>query len=249
MEEVIDIRNVSVYYGSIPALKDVNLKVDRGDFLGIIGPNGGGKSTLLKVLLGLIKPDSGDVRIFGEKPPKARKHIGYVPQKSAYRPDFPANVREVVLMGRLGKHRILKNYTREDLEAVDNALRKVKMLDFKDRQISELSGGQRQRVFIARALVSEPEILLLDEPVAGIDAMMQKEFYEILAGLKSKITIIMVSHDLSAVSTYVDKIACLNQTLFFHDSKEISESDLKQAYHCPVELIAHGMPHRVLKEH
>ncbi|MBP2029189.1 zinc transport system ATP-binding protein [Methanohalophilus levihalophilus] len=249
MEEAVEVRNLSVYYGRIPALKEVNLKVDKGDFLGIIGPNGGGKSTLLKVLLGLIKPDSGDVRIFGKVPAKAREYLGYVPQHSAYRPDFPVDVREVVLMGRLGKNRMLKKYTREDIEAVNNALRKVKMLEFKDRQISELSGGQRQRVFIARALASEPEILLLDEPVAGIDALMQKEFYEILAELKSKITIIMVSHDLSAVSTYVDKIACLNQTLFFHDSKEISESDLKHAYHCPVDLIAHGMPHRVLKEH
>ncbi len=249
MEAAIDARNLSVYYGSIPALKEVNLKIYRGDFLGIIGPNGGGKSTLLKVLLGLIKPDSGEVRIFGKEPAKARKHVGYVPQHNVYRLDFPASVREVVLMGRLGKHRILKKHTPDDFEAVENALRKVNMLEFKDRQISELSGGQRQRVFIARALASEPEILLLDEPVAGIDSLMQKEFYDTLAELKSKITIIMVSHDLSAVSTYVDKIACLNQTLFFHDSKEISESDLKHVYNCPVDLIAHGMPHRVLKEH
>jgi zinc transport system ATP-binding protein len=143
----------------------------------------------------------------------------------------------------------MRRYSREDLEAAENALLKVKMLDFKDRQISELSGGQRQRVLIARALASEPEILLLDEPVAGIDAMMQKEFYEVLAGLKSKITIIMASHDLSAVSTYVDKIACLNQTLYFHNSKEITDADMQHAYNCPVELIAHGVPHRVLKEH
>lgn len=249
MDEAIDVRNVSVYYGNIPALKEVILKVNRGDFLGIIGPNGGGKSTLLKVLLGLIKPDSGEVRIFGKTPEKARSHMGYVPQHSAYRLDFPINVREVVLMGRLGQHRLLKKYTLEDIKAAENALRKVKMLDFADRQISELSGGQRQRVFIARALASEPEILLLDEPMAGIDAMMQKEFYDILVELKSKITIIMVSHDLSAVSTYVDKIACLNQMLYFHDSKEISEADLKHVYRCPVDLIAHGMPHRVLKEH
>jgi len=249
LDEAINVRNVSVYYGSIPALKDVNLLVERGDFLGIIGPNGGGKSTLLKVLLGLIKPDSGEVRIFGKTPAKARSHVGYVPQHSAYRLDFPINVREVVLMGRLGQHRLLKKYSSKDFEAAENALRKVKMQDFADRLISELSGGQRQRVFIARALASEPEVLLLDEPVAGIDTMMQKEFYDVLVELKSKITIIMVSHDLTAVSTYVDKIACLNQTLYFHDSKEISEADLKDAYGCPVDLIAHGMPHRVLKEH
>lgn len=249
MEEVITVHNVSVYYGSVPALKEVSLKVGRGDFLGIIGPNGGGKSTLLKVLLGLIRPDSGEVRILGKKPEKAREHMGYVPQHSAYRLDFPVNVMEVVLMGRLGHHHLLKKYSRADTEAAKNALRKVRMLEFTGRQISELSGGQRQRVFIARALASEPELLLLDEPVAGIDAMMQKEFYEILAGLKSKITIIMVSHDLSAVSTYVDKIACLNQALYFHDSKELSESDMQNVYHCPVDLIAHGIPHRVLKEH
>lgn len=249
MAEIIDLKGVWVKYDRLTVLEDVNLTVEEGDFLGIIGPNGGGKSTLLKVILGLIKPHKGEVRILGKKPEKARRMIGYVPQYGPSNIDFPISVWQVVLMGRLGTKRMFSKYSKEDREATQEALEVVDMLDFRDRQIGELSGGQRQRVLIARSLVSDPKVLLLDEPVTGIDTRMQKEFYELLEKLKSKVTIIMVSHDLSAVSVLVDKIACLNGKLHYHGSKELVPEDIDESYGCPVELIAHGVPHRVLHKH
>lgn len=249
MTEVISLKDVWVKYDKLTVLEDVNLTVNEGDFLGIIGPNGGGKSTLLKVILGLIKPQKGEVKVLGKSPKKALQMIGYVPQYGPSNIDFPISVWEVVLMGRLGKKRLLQQYNDEDRQATYKALEIVDMLAFRDRQIGELSGGQRQRVFIARSLVSDPKVLLLDEPATGIDTRMQREFYELLEKLKSKVTIIMVSHDLSAVSVLVDKIACLNGKLHYHGSKELIPEDIEQSYGCPVELIAHGVPHRVLHKH
>ncbi|OJH49349.1 ABC transporter [Methanohalophilus portucalensis FDF-1] len=153
------------------------------------------------------------------------------------------------MMGRIGKKSLFRKYNPNDRKVVKESLEKVKMYEYRDRHIAELSGGQRQRVFIARALATEPKLLLLDEPVAGIDTTMQKEFYEILEELKSRVTIIMVTHDISAVSVYVDKVACLNQKLYYHGTKELKPEDLEEAYKCPVEMIAHGVPHRVLKAH
>ncbi|KGK97818.1 ABC transporter [Methanococcoides methylutens] len=249
MAEVISLKNVWVKYDKLTVLEDVNLTVEEGDFLGIIGPNGGGKSTLLKVILGLIKPQKGEVKVLGKNPKKAHQLIGYVPQYGPSNIDFPISVWEVVLMGRMGTKRLFQHYNDEDLKATQKALEIVDMLEFRDRQIGELSGGQRQRVFIARSLVSDPKVLLLDEPATGIDTRMQKEFYELLEKLKSEVTIIMVSHDLSAVSVLVDKIACLNGKLHYHGSKELIPDDIEQSYGCPVELIAHGVPHRVLHKH
>ncbi len=159
------------------------------------------------------------------------------------------SVWDVVLMGRLGHAGLFKKYSKDDKKAAYDVLKITDMLEYKNHQIGRLSGGQRQRVFIARALVANPKLLLLDEPASGIDTCMRKEFYELLEKLKAKMTIIMVSHDISAVSVHVDKIACLNHKLFYHNSKEITAEDLEAAYQCPVELIAHGVPHRVLKDH
>lgn len=247
--DVILLKDVWVHYDSIKVLEGVNLTLRQHDFLGIIGPNGGGKSTLLKVILGLIKPSRGTIRVLGDTPQNSRKYIGYVPQYSLFDPDFPISVWDVVLMGRLGQAGLFKKYSKDDKKMALDALTMVDMLEYKDRQIGNLSGGQRQRVFIARALAANPKLLLLDEPAAGIDTLVQTEFYELLEKLKTKMTIIMVSHDISAVSVYVDKIACLNHKLFYHDSKELTAEDLEAAYQCPVELIAHGVPHRVLKHH
>jgi len=247
--EVIVLKDVWVHYGGINVLEGVNLTVSQHDFLGIIGPNGGGKSTLLKVILGLIKPSRGTINVLGDTPRNSRKYIGYVPQYSLFDPNFPMSVWDVVLMGRLGQVGLFKKYSKDDKKMALDALAMTDLLEYKDRQIGNLSGGQRQRVFIARALVANPKLLLLDEPAAGIDTVMQTEFYELLEKLKSEMTIIMVSHDISAVSVYVEKIACLNHKLFYHDSKEITAEDLEETYQCPVELIAHGVPHRVLKHH
>ncbi|MRG76259.1 MAG: ATP-binding cassette domain-containing protein [ANME-2 cluster archaeon] len=247
--DVVVIKDVWVHYDSIPVLEEINLVIKEHDFLGIIGVNGGGKSTLLKVILGLVKPSKGIVRVFGDTPQISRKYIGYVPQYSLFDLEFPVSVWEVVLMGRLGHTGLFKRYSEDDKKAALDALAKMDMLEYKDRQVGKLSGGQQHRVFIARALAANPKLLLLDEPAAGIDTIIQEEFYELLEKLKTKMAIVLVSHDISAVSVYVDKIACLNHRLYYHDSKELTAEDLEATYHCPVELIAHGVPHRVLKKH
>ncbi len=216
----------------------------------ITGPNGGGKSTLLKVILGLIQPERGRVTVLGNPPEKSRGRTGYVPQYSNYDHNFPVSVIEVVTMGRYGKAGLLKPYGRTDKEAAQRALGRVGMLDHAGSQIGQLSGGQQQRAFIARALVSEPQLLLLDEPTASVDSAMQTDFYELLGHLKEEMAIIMVSHDIGAVSVFVDKIACLNVQLYYHGSREITPEILEATYKCPVQLIAHGdVPHRVLREH
>lgn len=246
----IELKNIWVHYGCVPVLEDINLTVEQPrNLMAIIGPNGGGKTTLLKVILGLIKPTKGTVKIFGESPATNRKYVGYVPQHSFFDYDFPISVWDVVLMGRMGHRGLLKRFSREDRSKAYNALKTVDMVESMNQQVGKLSGGQRQRVFIARALATEPEILLLDEPSAGLDTHMQGELYELLSKLKKKMAIIMVTHDLTAVSLHVDTVACLNRKLFYHGSKEIPREDLEAAYHCPVEMIAHGVPHRVLKDH
>lgn len=250
VEEIVKLQDVWVYYeDNVCALEKVNLSIYKEDFLGIIGPNGGGKTTLLKVILGLVKPSRGQVKVLGDIPEKNRKFIGYVPQNILFDKEFPVSVWDVVLMGRLGQRGYFRRYNQEDKEKALDALKKVGMLEFKDKQIGKLSGGEQQRVFVARALVTEPRLLLLDEPMASIDPPMRAEFYALLEKLRKQMAIVLVSHDLSAVSIYVNKIACLNRRLFYHGSKEITAEEIEAAYQCPIELIAHGVPHRVLKEH
>ncbi len=249
-KELVKLENVWVQHDSVPVLEAINLSIKSNDFLGIIGPNGGGKTTLLKVIMGLIKPIRGRVTVLGMSPERGRKYIGYISQITLFDHDFPINVFEVVLMGRYNKSGLFQRYNEEDRKAAIEALKTVEMLDYKDRQVGRLSGGEQQRVFIARALATNPELLLLDEPTASIDPNMQAEFYELLDKLKENMAIVLVSHDVSAVSIYVNEIACLNRQLFYHGSKEVSADELEKAYHCPIQLIAHGtVPHRVLKEH
>jgi zinc transport system ATP-binding protein len=249
-KEVVKLEGVWVQYNGVPILEGINLAIEQDDFLGIIGPNGGGKTTLLKVILGLISPSHGKVSVLGKPPEKSRSNIGYVPQHNLFDRDFPINVWDVVLMGRYGKSGLFRRYSSEDRRATQDALQTVGMLDYKDRQMGKLSGGELQRIFIARALVAEPKLLLLDEPTASVDPAMQTDFYELLEKLKKQMAIVLVSHDISAVSIYVDKLACLNRQLHYHGSKEITPEILEATYKCPVQMIAHGLvPHRVLKEH
>lgn len=249
-QEVVKLEDVWVFYDGMPALEGVNLSINQGDFLGIIGPNGGGKTTLLKVILGLVKPSRGKVKVLGTSPDRGRRSVGYVSQYSLFDRDFPISVWDVVLMGRLERAGLFKRYGEGDRTAAIQTLQTVGMLDLKDQQIGKLSGGQLQRVFIARALLTEPRLMLLDEPMASVDTVMQTEFYELLERLKQRMAIVLVSHDIGAVSVYVDKIACLNHQLFYHGSKEISPEVLEATYKCPVQMIAHGtVPHRVLREH
>ncbi|WP_048190824.1 metal ABC transporter ATP-binding protein [Methanobacterium sp. SMA-27] len=245
--KAIELKNVNIKFNVNPVLKDINLTIEKNDFMAIIGPNGGGKSTLLKIILGILKPDSGEVLIFGKKPEDARQLMGYLPQKVSFDHDFPIDVYHTVLSGRY--RGLFKGHTKDDEIAVIKALKDMNMFDLKDRQISRLSGGQMQRVFIARAIVREPKILLMDEPMASIDPEMQNSFYSLLSRLKNKMTIILVSHDVGTVSTQVDKIACLNSTLYFHGPVEDAAEGLEELYKCPIEMITHGFPHRVLKDH
>lgn len=247
--EIIFFKNIWVELDGHIVLRENNLRVYKDDFLGIIGPNGGGKTTLLKVILGLIEPSQGTVQVFGAAPVLSRKKIGYVPQVSFFDKDFPINVLDTVLMGRLSVKGFLKGFGQEDKNAAMKALEKVEMADLKDRQIGKLSGGERQRVFIARALVSAPELLLLDEPTASVDPQMKTGIYDLLKELKKEMAIILVTHDMGVVSSHVNKIACLNEQLFYHEDKNISREMLESAYHCPVDLIAHGVAHRVFDEH
>ncbi len=248
-ENIVEIRNVSFAYNSSPVLEDVNLIIQKNDFLGIIGPNGGGKTTLLKIILGLLPPRAGDVLVFG-KPPKAnRQFISYVPQIFNYDFDFPISVLEVVLMGSLNRRKIGRYYSTEDKSASLDALAKVGMEQFQATAIGDLSGGQRQRVFIARALASKPKLLLLDEPVASIDPKWQVSFFNLLNELNKNISIVLVTHDVSVISTYIDQIACINRTIHYHGKTKDGIHQISQMYHCPVDLVAHSVPHRSLKGH
>jgi len=248
--EVVKINDLSAGYAGQTVLDRISLSVFEHDFLGVIGPNGGGKTTLLKVILGLLQPFSGEVKVFGTNPEAARRDLGYVPQYSLFNRDFPISVWEVVLMGCLAKTPFYKRNTPEDQRLALEALATVEMLDFKDWPIGQISEGQKQRTFIARALAGRPKLLILDEPASSIDEKIQVSFYELLLKLKNQLTIIMVSHDVGVISQYVNKISCLNGRLYYHGSPEVPAEAIEASYRCPIDLIGHGKtPHRVLEEH
>ncbi len=201
-------------YDGKPVLEAVNFGIDRGDMVGIIGPNGSGKSTLIKTVLGLIKPLRGDVSILGTEGSPERHLVGYTPQSELVDWDFPVTVADVALMGRYSRRGLFRRTTKEDREAADASLELVKMFDLRDRLIGELSGGQRRRVLLARAMAHNPELLLLDEPMAGLDATTQHQLLDLLDELRSKgATVVLSTHDLSCVSSRCDKAACLNRRL------------------------------------
>jgi len=213
---IIDIKNLSFSYQKQKVLENINLCVKEGDFLAIIGPNGGGKSTLLKLILGINSVKEGSIKIFGEKPHKNLQKIGYVPQNTNVNTDFPIKVIEVVLMGHIGTKRPLFGYAEEEKRCALGALAQVGMEKFANEKIGSLSGGQRQRVMIARALCAHPKVLILDEPTASIDVEGQKQIYQLLKELNSYITIIVVSHDLSFIMQYATTVVHINKTLSFH---------------------------------
>jgi len=226
--KVVEIENLTVDYQGILALDKVNLSVESKDFLGIIGPNGAGKTTLFNCMLGLLDNYKGEIRFFGTSIKKSKKYlgqIGYVPQKPVFEKNFPATISEVVGMG------LTKNSKKD---RIDEVLQKVWLHELSHRRIGDLSGGQQQRVFIAKALVNEPQVLILDEPVTGIDSQSKELFYQILHDLNQKenITIIWSSHDLDAVAKLASKVACLNRTLFFHGIPEefFHNEDLLKMY-------------------
>jgi zinc transport system ATP-binding protein len=245
----IELRDVSFSYGELPVLEAVDLVVERNDYLALLGPNGGGKTTLLRLVLGLLVPSRGAVRVLGEEPAHARGRVGYVPQRTQFDPDFPIRVVDVVRMGRLRRGRMLRPFSAQDREAAARALATVEVTDLAERPIGALSGGQLQRVLIARALAVEPELLLLDEPTASLDERMGTGVWELLAELSRSMTVVLISHDIGAISRHVRSVACLNRRLHGHPSRELTPEMLEATYGCPVDLIAHGHPHRVLRDH
>lgn len=255
-DPIIEIADLHFAYNGQPVLQEVNLTVGEGDFIAMIGPNGGGKTTLLKLMLGLLKPDRGEIRIMGRRPSRVSHQIGYVPQDVNINRRFPITALDVVLMGKLAPGRRWSKNNAQDRQDALEALDRLDMAAHAERRIGELSGGQRQRVFIARALVTRPRLLLLDEPTASIDSRGQTEFYQLLKRLNREVSIVVVSHDLLVISTYVKSVACVNRRLHYHQQAEITGDMLETMYPCtvedvcPVELVTHGrLPHRVLKHH
>jgi zinc transport system ATP-binding protein len=217
MSIAIEIKNLSFSYNDKEKiLEDINLIIEERDFLVVIGSNGGGKSTLLKLILGIIPPQEGKIKIFGEKPQKNLAKVGYVPQNTDVNIDFPIKVIEVVLMGHIGTEKALFGYAKEEISCAMGALGQVGMEEFANKRIGELSGGQRQRVMIARALCATPQILILDEPTASIDIEGQKKIYKLLKELNRSIAIIVVSHDMSIVLEYANKLVYINKKLVYH---------------------------------
>ncbi len=252
---IIELKSLDFAYNGEVVLEDVNLSARQKDFVAIIGPNRGGKTTLLKLILGLLTPAKGTVRVDGKSPQEASPCIGYVPQDVHMNRSFPITATDVVLMGKLDPKKRLSRRSAVNRREAMAALERMEMAAHADRKIGMLSGGQRQRVFIARALITKPKLLILDEPTASIDTKGQADFYRLLKELNQDITVLVVSHDLLVVSRYVKSVACVNKKLHYHDQAEITGEMLETMYTCtvedvcPVELVAHGLPHRVLTDH
>ncbi len=227
------------YHGGGLDLQDVDLTIYAREFVSIVGPNGGGKTTLLRLLLGLLKPRTGTIRIFDGPPEAARARIGYMPQHVRLDPRFPARVIDVVLMGRLDPSRSLGPFRRADKAAAEAALAEVDLLALRNRPFSELSGGQRQRVLIARALAGEPDLLLLDEPTANLDMHVELELYQLLSRLNEKMTVVMVSHDLGFVSQFVQTVVCVKHNVEVHPTSEITGEMIQAIYGGDVRMVRH----------
>ncbi len=239
---LIKIENVSFSYNRSDdnlVLKDVNLSVNQNDFIWIVGPNGGGKSTLLKIILGLIKPDKGNVSVFNERPVKARKRIGYMPQHVQLDLNFPVTVMDITLMGRLDKPIGIGPYSTEDKKAAIRALKQVSLFQHAKKSIKELSGGQVRRLLIARALACEPELLILDEPTANLDRVVEKDLFDIFKKLNEHLAIVMVSHDPAFVSEFVHNVVCVNQTVAIHPTSVMDSEFIGELYGTSMRVVRH----------
>jgi zinc transport system ATP-binding protein len=230
-KEIIKLENISFSYNNEEFLKNINLSIYEDDFLGIIGPNGGGKTTLLKLILRLLKPKKGKISVFGDTPKASRESIGYLSQFKNIDFDFPITAFEIVMLSRVGKS-IFKRYNKKDRQAAEKALKRLGIWNLRDKKLNELSGGEKQRVFVARALANDPKILLLDEPMSNLDIHIQEEFYKILKELNKKIAIVIVDHDLGMVSKYAKEVICVNKcnthTIRYHDADKLK---MKEMYH------------------
>ncbi|MDP8228973.1 MAG: ABC transporter ATP-binding protein [Candidatus Electryoneaceae bacterium] len=237
---VVNFNDVTFSYGVVPILQDVSFNVMADDLMYIVGPNGGGKTTLLKLILGLIKPTSGKILVFGDLPERARRRIGYTPQHIHYDPQFPVTAMEIVLMGTLGS-KWGGRYSKSDKSTALEALDQIGLADLSDRLFPNLSGGQRQRVLIARSLASDPDLLLLDEPTANIDARTEDKLSEIINELNNRMTILMVSHDLGFASQTVTNVLCVNHKVVIHPTSDITDERILNIYGDDVRLIRHDL--------
>ncbi|MBZ4675605.1 MAG: zinc transporter ATP-binding protein [Anaerophaga sp.] len=241
---LVSIKNVSAGYNGNPVLTDVNLDIYPYDFIGVIGPNGGGKTTLSKVLLGILKPIRGQVLF-----PSGRLNIGYLPQVSQIDHAFPITIREVVLSGSLSGQSWWKPVSGKLREKADRLIAQMGLDGLEDRPIGELSGGQLQRALLARAIINDPQLLVLDEPDTFVDRNFEGELYQLLEKLNESMAIFLISHDIGTISSIVKTIACVNGILHYHPSNVLT-AEMLQVYNCPIDLITHGqIPHRVLKKH
>ena len=243
---IIRLTDVNFSYGEAPVVENISLEVKQGEFLGIVGPNAGGKSTLLKLILGLLEPQSGRIEVLGKSPSDRRHLLGYVPQYPSFPRDFPISVEQAVLLGRIGmgtknwlNSLLPGRYQKADYEAVRQALTEVEADNLADRQIGSLSGGQLQRVLLARSLVSDPQILILDEPTANIDQRLESDIFDLLKRLNERMAILVVSHDIAFVSSYVTRVACINRTLVCHHTDAIDGEVIQSLYGEDVRMIAH----------
>jgi zinc transport system ATP-binding protein len=237
-KSAISIRNLCFSYDRQEVLSDVNLEIEPFDSICVVGPNGGGKSTLIKLMVGLLHPYRGEVRVFGEKPELARLRIGYVPQYADYDQQFPISVTEVVSMGCLGDS-LSGRYTSENREQIRSALGLTGLLEIANRPFSDISGGQRQRVLIARALASQGDILILDEPTANIDHESELQFFDLLNELNKRMTILMVTHEVGFASTFFKRIACVNKQVVIHPTSALTGDLIREMYGGDLQMIRH----------
>lgn len=247
-QKLLELHSVSAGYEDDIILRNVDLEVFSDDFIGIIGPNGGGKTTLLKVILGLLKPVSGDIRYFNMDPGKMNT-IGYLPQSIEIDGKFPISVLDVVLSGLMNRKGLLYRYSRTEKELAFHLLSEMDIKDLSKKPLGELSGGQIQRTLLCRSIISSPDLLILDEPSTFVDNKFEGDLYEKLRVLNEKMAIVMVSHDVGTISYYIKTIACVNRNFHYHKSNIITEKQLA-AYDCPIQIITHGdVPHTVLRKH
>ncbi len=237
--EAVVVKDVSFGYDAHPVLTDVTLTIDDGDFVSVVGPNGGGKTTLIKLMLGLLRPQTGTIQVLGGVPEKARTRVGYVPQYFQFDTRFPVRVIDVVLMGRLDRHPLWGHYRRIDREAAFDALAHVGLHDKRDDPFNSLSGGQRQRALIARALASQPKLFFLDEPTSNVDPAVQDELYALLCDLNKRLTILVVSHDIGFVSSFVKRVVCVNRTVQVHPTAELTGHTIAELYGSDMTLVRH----------
>lgn len=249
MGKILELKSIFAGYNDEVILNDISFEIYDDDFIGIIGPNGGGKTTLLNVILGLIKPFKGELIFYDDHNKVRNNKIGYLPQLNKIDNKFPITVKEVVLSGLIYGSVKIGAYKKSEKEKAETTLKRLGICDLKDAVIGELSGGQMQKVLLARAIVSSPRLLILDEPNTYVDNQFEGELYEILKELNNEMAIVIVSHDVGTISSYIKTIACVNRDLHYHRSNKITEEQLA-TYNCPIKLITHGeVPHTVLKKH